>query len=313
MKPKLNYVVLERAKELIPKWLFRPENFAMALDKTMTDLIASGVPFSMSPDYWIELDVEAGTMTVKDGGLPEGIPTTGIISIYNYKPIIGSASQIQIPLYAFFMTNADMVGRYSVYYHGIQTDVPLYYVGLTQQSWYARFNQHIAAAKGNSPLIFHQALREHRDKVMIHKVIIHGIDKDSAMDSEEKFVDLMSLYPKGLNMIPGGYAGFRYLGSLGYEVSSEKQRSRALLEIVKLTDIKGRPNPLCASRWASDQDYINRVICGHTGRLTVAQVKDIRLLNGFGKNVQYIAQSTGIANLSQINNVMRNKRYSRVL
>lgn len=309
---KLNYVVLNRVKELIPKWLFSDyEAFATILDETMTKHFESE-PFSMQPKCWIELDVRAGKLEVKIKEPHESVDNTGMFVIFNYDPIIGSTSQIELPLYSFFMSDKEMLGQHTVYMHGIQADVPLYYIGLTKQNWYARFNQHLAAARSGSHYIFHRALREHSNKPMVHKLLVYGFDFDNAMREEENWVGEFSLYPLGLNMIPGGFAGFKYLGSLGYKVGTEKQRSHALMEIIKLSDIKGRPNPLCAARWASDQDFINRVICGHKGRLTVDQVRTIRRLSEFGEGEEYISKSLGVFNIRQIIDVIRGKYYSRV-
>lgn len=315
MKPKLNYVVLERVKELIPKWLpVTHEDFAENLDSIFTRYLQKeGKKFNMTPDCWVEFNVGNNTLEVREKNHPGDVEiANNLLLIDNYNPIIGSKSQILIPLYAFFMSDKEMLGQHAIYIHGIITDVPLYYVGITKQNWYARLNQHIASARGGSPYLFHRALREHQDKVMGHRILGFGYSYDGIMAAEEKFVDKFSLYPLGLNMIPGGFAGFKYLGSLGYQVNSDKQRHNALMEIVKLSDLKGRPNPLCAARWASDQDYINRVICGHAGRLTVEQVRIIRTLSGFSKDITYISEAINVLNLRQINGVIKNKFYSRV-
>ncbi|MES9981682.1 MAG: hypothetical protein ABW107_23470, partial [Candidatus Thiodiazotropha sp. 6PLUC5] len=43
-----------------------------------------------------------------------------------------------------------------------------------------------------------------------------NLSYEEAMDVEEKMVERSTLYPKGLNKIPGGFAGTKFLHKMGY-------------------------------------------------------------------------------------------------
>jgi len=132
------------------------------------------------------------------------------------------------------------------------------------------------------------------------------------MDEEESLVDEFSLYPLGLNMIPGGFAGMAYLHKLGFTASSAKERDAVIEQIAQRETVAGNPNPLCAARWAADQDFANRIICGHGNRLSVEQVLGIRALGSFGKPAEEIAQRMGLDDTRRVKRVLSGSRYSRV-
>lgn len=310
--PKLKYVIFDRVVELIPSWINHVD-FALALDG-MLQLYApmASVDRSRPINFWGQFNVETGRLEIKEPD--EYADNSGFFVITGYEPICGSSSQIEIPFLSLLERDDERLGRHSLYMHGVQTEVALYYLGITMQGWHKRLNQHLSEVRTGSPYVFHQALSRHQDKRFVHKVIVHNVSYETVMELEEQLVDEISLYPKGLNMIPGGFAGIRYLGSLGYaNINSEKQRHRLITSLIKQPSIKGAPNPLCSARWASDQDFVNRVICGHASRLTVDQVRQIRMYNSFGKELRQIAEVLEITGLQRIKNVLSNKRYSRVV
>lgn len=131
------------------------------------------------------------------------------------------------------------------------------------------------------------------------------------MSLEEEFVENLSLYPLGLNMIPGGFAGIRYLSTLGITARNAAERDEQMEALAARENVDGKPNPLCAARWVADQDFVNRVICGHSGRLTVAQVRQIRLHASFGRAVRDVSNVTG-SSVSQVKRVLSGDAYGRV-
>jgi hypothetical protein len=110
------------------------------------------------------------------------------------------------------------------------------YYGITSRHWLHRLKEHVAAANGGSPLLFHRALRDQLKGAarFQHTIIAAGLTKDEAYDVEEYLVAKYSLaanFRDGLNMIPGGYEGLRRLherGLLAEGVSVELFRPAAL-------------------------------------------------------------------------------------
>lgn len=76
--------------------------------------------------------------------------------------------------------------------------------------------------------------------------------------------------------------------------------------------IEGRPNPLCSARWNSDPDYVARVICGHSGRLTVEQIRMIRALHVACRTDEDIAILAATRNVAQVRRLLSDRTYSRV-
>jgi len=90
------------------------------------------------------------------------------------------------------------------------------YVGITKRSWQKRYKEHLYKSNKSSKLIFHQALRGEKCEIgMIeHCVEKAGLSKNEALNLEEKEVENRSLNNKhklGLNMIPGGKAGLKFI------------------------------------------------------------------------------------------------------
>lgn len=212
----------------------------------------------------------------------------------------------------------------------------LNYVGITRQGWQARLAQHRAAARGGSPLLFHRALREWvgRVKVTEHRILAAGMSEDAALALEERMVagtkdELISarfghgskswgrgtLYPRGLNMIPGGKAGLAYLHKLGVIAPRQpvdvERREELVSQLMLKSQREGKPNPLLAALWCDD-DYATRIICGGQGRLKPRQIEDARLLATDGKPVAEIAETVGAKNIAQITRLLKGRTYSRI-
>lgn len=187
---------------------------------------------------------------------------------------------------------------------------PNVYLGITRRPWHERFQEHMRAAATGSQLLFHRALR-----VRKHGWLETAIDAvgsyEQMMQREEEGVAEFALYPNGLNMIPGGFAGIRYLASMGLQARNAEERDARLVDLIQLPSVNGSPNPLCAARWKSDQEYVNSVICGHSGRLTLDQVRNTRMLAASGYDTPKIAGIIGDS-AERVRRVLDNKRYQRV-
>lgn len=262
-------------------------------------------------DYWIEIDALQENPSVRVCTPDEQADNRGILIIKCPGKLAGNA-QIEVPLNSLLKGYPKLQGQHVLYCHSFQTEVPLAYVGISKRKWFERLSQHITSAKSGSPYLFHRAIVEHQEKLMMHKVFLCGISSDLAMKYEEELVENLSLYPLGLNMIPGGKAGMAYLHKLGVATRSIEERDEVLEHLASQDHLAGRPNPLCAARWASDDTFVERVICGHSGRLTAEQVRTIRLLGSFGKNKQEIAFLVSANNDRQVLNALKSKTYGRI-
>ena len=239
----------------------------------------------------------------------------------------------------------NFVRQYAVYLHHLcnkdvytsgddNHDHTLNYIGLTKQGWQKRFSQHLSKARSGSPLLFHQALRDNYvgARLIGHRVLALCETEKDAMDLEEWFVKggtredfsdpdafvgadewvFGTLYPKGLNMIPGGYAGLKVLHKMGVMKDNQPfnvdQRDNLLIEGLKRG---GQANPLLAAHW-NDEDYATKVICGPEGRLQPPQIQEARTLGLLGRETSEITDIVGAKNERQIKSLLQGSTYSRI-
>ena len=147
-----------------------------------------------------------------------------------------------------------------------------------------------------------------------------AFEDDLAEDEKESFRGMESyrfgtLYPKGLNMIPGGYAGLKALHKMralqdGQPIDPE-QRDLLLEAALEREKKEGRLNPLLAAHW-NDDDYAEKIICGPEGRLKPDQIAQARMLNFLGRDVPEIRSVVGAKNERQISNLLAGRTYSRI-
>lgn len=219
-------------------------------------------------------------------------------------------------------SSKDVRGTYTIYNHAIifADDSARTYYGVTSRAWQVRFNEHVRAARTSSPYLLHKAIREdlRRASKVAHVVIAAGATKEQAYDLEEYLVDKYSLYPNhpdGLNMIPGGYEGLRFLAREGVGVRTAdiepEEREKVVVEYLKANPRKGIPNPLIAGKWLDDK-YAEAVICGHENRLSAFQVREIRALNVLGLLPAEIATKVGAKSIGQVKRVLSQRTYSRI-
>ena len=198
-----------------------------------------------------------------------------------------------VPLQFLIKGSRKARGGYSVYISRIREIGNTYlYVGLTSRKPVTRFVEHFKKAKSGSSLLHAAKLRENLnqgiDTTIDLEVVASGLSEDEANALEEKLVDLHSLAGKhefGLNMIPGGKAGARFLSSLVRERDSNFSRPERRMEFLEnnLTAVpaKNRDGSAVAAAWR-DARYAAAVICGPANRLSVSQIRAIRTLNAEG-------------------------------
>jgi hypothetical protein len=310
---KLRHIDIPNVCRLIPTWAANPIAIAKELDKLLAqNKKLRPAKWDKKLNYWIEFTItDQGKNQVR---VAEPVPGQVVNPLQIGAVILDTERfQICVPLNAMLKGADNLDGMHSLYIHTLTgADGQRTYVGLTKQRWFDRLAQHRSAANCGSNLLFHRAIRQHGENKMSHIIAMAGISYEYAMETEEKFVDKMGLYPKGLNMIPGGFAGLKYLGTLGLAARTVEERDEAMDVLVRSDSLAGKPNPLCAARWTSDQEYVNSVICGHSCRLTLSQVRNIRMLNSAGYDAARIA-SVVQDSAERVSNVLRGKVYSRVV
>jgi len=309
---KLSHIDIKNVCHLVPTWAANPVAVAKALDRVLQENARlRPKKWHQRLCYWIELtlsgkDVCEARVASREPG--DETPPWQIGSVV----IDTEQFQICVPLNAMLKGSDSLDKAHSLYAHSlIGAEGQRTYVGLTKQRWFDRLSQHKSAANNGSMLLFHRALRHHAGGKMSHVVVLSGVSYEYVMENEEKMIDMVGLYPKGLNMIPGGFAGLKYLGSLGLMARSLQERDESMQLLVSSESLVSKPNPLCAARWSSDQEYVNSVICGHSCRLTLSQVRSIRMLGSSGYETERIAAVINDS-ASRVKNVLSGKVYARV-
>jgi hypothetical protein len=187
------------------------------------------------------------------------------------------------------------------------------YIGQTKQGWQKRLQQHVGQAKSGSNTIFHRTMRANDFSIAVTKIMHICLSADEADTEEEKLVYQDSLFPLGLNMIPGGKAGARFLfehaGPRG-EVEADR-REEALSEIIRESRKNGA-NPALSARW-SDDAFAIRMICAHRNRLKPNQIENAKLLRAAGHSDASVASMIGAKDPAQVRRMLSGKTYSRVL
>jgi hypothetical protein len=314
---KFAHVNVDNLRHLIPAWSINPVSLARAIDGLLSDEKAAhfrrngGKVYDNLP-FWVEVDANTEPVIVRIMVPDNDIDLCGNL-IVNTDPIICNKAQIIVPLNPVFKDYEDISSGYVVYLHSFQTETHLGYIGVSKHAWFERLSQHISSARNGSHYLFHGGIINHQSVEILHRVFFCGLDIENAMKLEEDLVAMFTLYPLGLNMIPGGYAGIRYLSKLcKTNINTPSERDTEIERISNISSLLGKPNPLCAARWASDQDFVNRVICGHSGRLTPEQIRTIRLHTSFGTRIEEIAAVINVSNINRVKKVINNKTYGRV-
>ena len=251
----------------------------------------------------------------------------------------GRVENYQVPLFMVLLPESKSFcrrGSYQVYRHSfskkgrsnnaLRADLAIVrfklefatYVGITKQGWQTRYNQHLRDAASGSPYLFHEALRDANNfDLMEHEVYSAGLSYEQAMNVEEYWVEEISLYPKGLNMIPGGYAGLRYLGRMNALRPGEtgEQRDRAISDAMHGHPVgrkDGVSNSLIAEHWTNPA-YASAVICNRDDRLSPDQIRMARILAECEWSEERIASQIGARNLNQVKRLLAGATYTRIV
>lgn len=229
--------------------------------------------------------------------------------VVSLEPLLSTAPSLRTThtVYAHTFTNTEL--------SGLKAKSGKSYCGVTKQGWAARWHQHRNTAQGGSPYLFHKAIMACAGWADVHQVISYGLDHDTAMNLEEELVDRYSLYPHGLNAIPGGHAGIRYLARQaggGFHVSPKDWENRdvVLRRFAQHCERIGRPNPLAAALWRDDQ-YAASIICANPNNFTREQVDEVRLLSSLNWTHEAIAGRLG-CNPDRVHRLLRGATYTRV-
>jgi hypothetical protein len=123
------------------------------------------------------------------------------------------------------------------------------YIGLTKRSWQIRFREHSYSAHRGSQVRFHKALRGEYFEIDIveHEVLRIGLTVKEALQLEESHVEKYSLFSEanlnGLNMIPGGEAGLKFLHGMRKNVRGEIDPGQVEFELERyVNEILRQPN-----------------------------------------------------------------------
>jgi len=183
----------------------------------------------------------------------------------------------------------------------------LVYVGITKRTWQERYRQHCRDSWRGSNLLFHRALRGEFCKIgtVEHIVERAGLTEKQAMEIEEREVEkrsLHSLFTNGLNMIPGGYAGLKYIQHFASRTGYTMQRDltadtaesvlvdvqRRSLEKLFKTAVIERVNAEIARLWAEDPEYRINVMTNRQNRFSLRQIQAARIWYASGWLVEKI-------------------------
>jgi hypothetical protein len=147
-----------------------------------------------------------------------------------------------------------------------------------------------------------------------HKAMGVTNDLEALYAAEEELVEGHWADERRLNMIPGGKSGLKYLrdnGMLGRGVVPlPDERDRIIATWLRDHPRKGLPAPWVAKKWKDDAWAIAQ-ICGRDDRLSVDQVRSIRLL-AHTHSAEDIASRIGARNAAQVQRLLDGKTYVRV-
>jgi len=225
------------------------------------------------------------------------------------------------------------------HFHSAQKDYQnnsLVYVGITKKTWQTRYHQHCCDSGRGSNLLFHRALRGEMGSigVMEHIVERAGLTEKQAMEFEEKEVEkrsLHSLYKNGLNMIPGGYAGLKYVHHFADRTGYALQRELTVDSVESVladvqrhtlsrhfhsTDIQ-RINAEIARLWAEDPNYRINVMTNHQNRFSFRQIQAARIWYASGwpmeKILAHLKQmDSRKISMDQLEQLLRGETYASI-
>lgn len=246
----------------------------------------------------------------------------------------GSTWKIILPLQFLLKGWGDTNSGYQGYVHTISHNLPrkmtpqeyskrnpfsddYTYVGITGRNWILRFSEHMSETKKECRYRFHKAIREAlgmKDVLFTSWLENINMAYEEAMNWEEREVDTIASDKNGLNMIPGGFKGNKFLHKhrviRSIDITYEK-RKKAIIKYITKHPRKGIPNPFMSELWENDEYYLN-IIDAKDKTLNSNQVRKIRVLDKEGMSVSDITKEVGAINERQVKNVIAGRTYHRV-
>jgi len=212
----------------------------------------------------------------------------------------------------------------------------LLYIGRTKQSWQHRYRQHTNDKNRGSNLRFHRALRGEFCKIGLLEHIVEraGLTEKQALDIEEKEIEKRSLYllfPNGLNMIPGGNAGLKYVHNFarrtGYvfekKITAENVES-ILVNVQQFslkkhfkTDVVERINAAISRLWAENVHFrVNAMTHAHN-RFSFEQILAARIWHSSGWTNEKILEhlkkmDSKKISMEQLEKLLKGETYSSI-
>lgn len=197
-----------------------------------------------------------------------------------------------------------------------QDEDTFYYVGITGRNWLQRLREHLGEAHRGSGRTFYHVLRESMGwKDVLYTSSLREINQtfDEVMNWEESQVDKIASDKYGLNMIPGGFKGQKFLHKHGYTKKpfvSVDEKDQAISDYASQSPLKGVPNPLIQAWWEDDNNY-ERINEANPKRLSVEQRRQIRRLDAEGASIPSITKQVGARNEQQVKRFLLGVTYKR--
>jgi hypothetical protein len=188
-----------------------------------------------------------------------------------------------------------------------------------------------------SALLFHRALAGQLFPVASseHEVLKIGLTEDEALDLEEREVEARTLHPihpRGLNMIPGGRAGLRFIAQFrkpgdGGPVDPEHAEAAAVAAIDAIvaarqteavdTGVSERGAAI-AALWRENEGFRIAAMTNSPRRLSFAQITYARIWHASGWALDKIhkhvlALDSRSISLSQIRSLLTGRTYRSIL
>lgn len=285
----------------------------------------------------IQIDIAQGLFLVEKGIKTEvrDRPYPGpaqLHTVLEYED--GTVWKTLVPLQYLLKGWGDANSEHQCYVHSIAKNVPKigsidqflsrqmsdedthYYVGITSRNWLERLGEHIAETRRGNRRLFYQTLRESlgwQGVLYTSSLLEINQSYDEAMNWEELHVDKIAADQYGLNMIPGGFKGLKYLHKLRITKKvrvSLEERDRAISDYVRQNPRKGIPNPFIKEWWGNDEHY-EKVNDANPKRLSVDQRKEIRRLHTEGVSIPKITKYVGALDERQVKDFLSGNTYKR--
>jgi hypothetical protein len=220
------------------------------------------------------------------------------------NPIVPTDKQLATPL-GFrktsvpldFLLKGDELDEdtYHLYVHEVRDESPELgldvfrsYIGITGRDWLLRFKEHQREAYKDSYYRVHKAMKISPN--INSTLLATGLSYREVNELEEKLVEEHSLFPKGLNMIPGGFAGARYLNSRGHK-TRKKHTSESnpdfINKDVRECKARGERSVFDPPVWAYDDDLMSRIVLSRPDTFSKGDLANIRYLDNYLETLDY--------------------------